>query len=663
MFKKNLQKVLVALSLLDKAKSSSLSKDDWTKIQDSYKETFGRDFYTDANEDSEEAAKAKAYDYAMAVITSVSKDTDEDKESEDNAEGKESEDDDEGKDKDSKKTKSKTEILGDSIAKLLTSNKNLGEQVKALSSKATPDNPLESQKAVISCMQGFHTPKHAFGIEHSMFSTEKRWNKILVHGKNVSLQSDPDDDTFEAFQKEVKSYGREISSRMQSLEKNGLLNVKSLNTDGSIDYSGLIDAGLGAQFLVRRQDALIARIISLPNVFDVFPLRSNVQDGDLITNAFFGEFSQGYQEGELSKGGMDLLPEKAKVHDVMFKTLFKSMKWIETQYIGYLNTAGSDPVKWQMIEWMILNIATVLNNERNVRTVMGYRIDPETGVNGHFLNASTGVIHRMISYIENNQVLPLDDVDYSNYTVASMVSVAEAFTEEVNQLLPNLLGKAIYMNLKHRPWYLQSYRTTYGKDMDFTGPDQMKLMNFDLPIVWVPNMGNLKFMWITDIGNIQSLENVIGEMYNTYFERRLESVWAFSTWKEGTAAAYAGKPYPTKAALEAAGRTDQAIFINLPVTVLEKDATTLDGKANIWFKTQANTADLEAENLTITDITNPIEGMVYKIEVGSADNPQHIAKEGKFSKITEAWEPTDVGEWIKVIYDKKTSKFIEVARS
>lgn len=659
MFKKNFEKILKALGLMDKAKSKTLSKEDWTRIQASYKETFGSDFYADANADSNDAEKVKAYDYAMSVISSAEVDTDEEDEEEDEEEAPESEEEQEEEEGNDKKKKN----LGKKIEKIVNTNKKLASKVKNLSSKALPDNPIEAKKGAIVGLGGFHTPKFAFGIEHPIYAAEKRWNQILMHGKNISLKSDPDTEIFEDFQKEFKSYAKDLSKRMQSLHTNGLLNVKSLNTDGSIDYSGLEDAGLGTQFLVRRQDALIARIIALPTVFGVFPLRSNVQDGDLITNAFFGEFSQAYQEGEISKGGMDLVPEKAKVHDVMFKTLFKSMKWIETQYIGYLNTAGSDPVKWNMIEWMVLNIATVLNNERNMRTVLGCRVEPTSGVAGHYLHSSTGVIHRLLSYIEKFQVLPFDDSDYATYSATTMCSVAEAFAEEVNQVLPNLLGKAIYMNEKHRPWYLQSYRTTYGKDLDFAGPNDMKLMNYDLPIKWVPNMGNMKFMWITEVGNIQALENVPGEMFNTYFERRLENVWGFSTWKEGTAAAYAGKEYATAAALAAAGRKDQVIFINKPVTVLAKDATTADGSKNFWFVTQANTADVAPANLEITDITNPEEGVVYKIEIGSADNPQHIMKALKFSLITDDWEPTAVGEWIKFIYRKSDGKFLEVARS
>ena len=48
------------------------------------------------------------------------------------------------------------------------------------------------------------------------------------------------------------------------------------------------------------------------------------------------------------------------------------MKEIERQYIGYLNTDGSDPIKWSMIEWQLLNIYTALVNEQNERRIFGH---------------------------------------------------------------------------------------------------------------------------------------------------------------------------------------------------------------------------------------------------------------------------------------------------
>ncbi|MFR1239674.1 MAG: hypothetical protein ACLSDJ_00410 [Butyricimonas faecihominis] len=56
------------------------------------------------------------------------------------------------------------------------------------------------------------------------------------------------------------------------------------------------------------------------------------------------------------KGEFELKPEIGYVDDAMMKTIFKSMKWLERQYIGYLNTNGSDPVKWNMISGRCLKL-------------------------------------------------------------------------------------------------------------------------------------------------------------------------------------------------------------------------------------------------------------------------------------------------------------------
>jgi len=405
---------------------------------------------------------------------------------------------------------------------------------------------------------------------------------------------------------------------------------------------------------------LIARILELPNVFAVFPLRSNVQDKDLITNAFFGEFSQSYQEGEISKGGARLEPETAQVNDVMFKYLFRSMKWIETQYIGYLNTNGSDPVKWSMIEWMVLQIATVLRNEQNVRYVQGCRVKPIEGKNSHFLNASTGIIHRLLSYVEERKVLPFDDAAYTAFTVTQMCDMVIDFVGEVHAVLPNLLNKALYISDRYRPTYQMSYRKKYGEHADFTGENLKKVPNYDIPIIWVPNMGMSKLMWITDVGNMQCLEFKPGEMYNIRFEQRLENVWGYSVWKEGSAAAFSGPQHKSLEDLKAANRREQVIFMNWPATKLEADADKVNGEENFMFTTVENTG-----TVPITDITKAQPGVVYRIEVGSEANPQTVLKAGKFSEIAEDWKPTKVGQWIKLLWDANlgdSGKFREVAR-
>jgi len=649
MFKKQLMKVLTTLKLVDKAKAKTLSADDIANIATAYKEEYGEEIEEDAKKFKNESEKAAAFDRLKSQIEGI------DLSASDNSdEGNDTDDTDISEQSDN--TEGKVSVTEKKVQKIIVSNKNLKAQVDTMKNKALPDAPEAAGKTALIGFGGPHTDTHCFGIDHPFFAAEKRWNKITIHGRAFAALNDASEKDYEDFKSEVKAYGLRVSARMQELHGQGLLNKEILASEGSIDYSNLKLAGLGEQYLVRREDALISRILALPNVFDVFPRRSNIQDGELITNAFFGEFSQAYQSGERSKGGMSLAPEKAKVHDVMFKYLIPSFKWIETSYLGYKNTSGSDSIKWNQIEWMLLEIAKVLQNEQNRRYVQGCRVEPVAGANSHYLYASTGVIHRLISYIENFQTLPYDVDILNTYNQTNIGDMLEAFADEVSEVVDSFAGKAIYVNEKHKPWYKAWYRKQYGKDIDFAG-EQMKLLNHDLPIIFVPNMGTSMFVWITEIGNMQTLENIVGEMYNTKFQQNLESVWAWALWKEGTSAAYAGKKFATLAALVANGRKDQAIFINYPVTLLAADATTCDATKNFLFKTIANTVAT-----AITDITDAQEGIVYKIEIGSAANGTTIAKAGKFSELSEAFTAGTVGSWIKLIYDKTTGKFKDIER-
>lgn len=630
-FKKVFNAIMSELGLIDKGKAKTLTDDDWSNIAQSYKEKTGNDFYADANMPEEDRQRIDAHNTALQMLEEGEKQpaTEDTEAPEDNPKPEAS--------------------LTTHVAKIKQQVKDQQVIIQKLSQDPEPDTTKQVKISVMG-LGGTHTPSYAFGIEHPMFSAKNRWNQVAMR---QNLNTDPTEEDAEAFKLEVKNFGKKVCARMQELHHMGALNKQAIQ---QIDYTHLTDAGLGEQYVVRRTDALIARIVDLPSVFPIFPLRSYIQDQELITNAFFDEYSQAYQEGEISKGGAELVPEKARVDDAMFKHLFKSMKWIERQYIGYVNTNGSDPTKWGMIEWMILNVSTVLNNERNVRAIRGCRVEPEKGKNGHFLNTSTGVVYRLLTYIEDFKILPFADDNLSDYNATNMVDVIENFVEETHACLESFMNKALYLNEKHKPWYKQSFRKKYGEQTDFS--DGVKVMNYDIDIVWVPNMGSSKLIFIQDRGNIQCLENIPGEMFGMRFEQRLESVWAYSVWKEGTGAAYSGKKFDTLAELEADKRKNQVIFINKPVKTLTGNATTADASENIWFVTSPNT-----QATVLTDITGADSGVVYKIEIGSATNATSIAKSGKFADLKTIWNPTKVGAWIKVLYDKETDKFKEVDRS
>ena len=535
------------------------------------------------------------------------------------------------------------------VSSIKASIDEMKKTINALGNQAQPEQPEATVTETIR-ISGPHTATHAFGVQHEMFSADKRWNKIAMTGTIPSAATSKDE---AAFQDAFADYAESLARRYAMLASTGMLEqVKADN----MDYSLIKDEELGTRYFLRRQDALIARIASFPSIAAIFPMRSNIQDGDVLTNVLFEELSQAYQEGKVSKGHISFVPEKAQVHDVMFKYLFKSMKWIETSYLGYLNTSGSDPIKWSMIEWLVLEIAKKLSAERIERQVLGHRVEPVKDKKMPSNFGATGIVHRLFSYFDDRKVLPFRDAALATYTADNIGDVLTAFMDRLSEVVKNPAEYTVYVNAKHMPWFKAWYKENYGQLANFSGVE-FAVPNHENPIVFVPAMGNLPFIFATIPGNIQPLENVPGEAYKVGFQRDLESVWAFSYWKDGAGATFSGVPRKTLAELEAADYADQIIFMNWPAVDLAAGATTANAKDGIIFRTGANTGAT-----TLTDIENAREGVIYRIEIGTAANATKIAKSGKFSEISAAWSPTAAGEYIKLYYDAETQKFHDVAR-
>jgi len=543
-------------------------------------------------------------------------------------------------------------------AKILGAIGDLKETIKTMGAQSQGAQPEATVVAPVN-VTGLHTKEAAFGINHPLFSTAKRYNKILVEGKITGEPSQEDRNALEA---DVIAYAEGLKNRFVELKEAGLLTAIR---QGSVDISSLSsDTEIGTRQFTIRRDMVIARIVSLPSLADIFPTVSNVQSGQVITNVLLSEVSQSYQAGRVFKGGAEFLPEKAIVDKAMAKVLFEDMSALETSYLNYLNREGSDPVKWTLIEWIILKIATKINNERLVRSIVGCRVEPVSGTASPANFASTGVLWRLISLFEEKKLLPFDDSALADYSASDFGDVVIAFVEKIMTIQPEL-GKTmtIYLNATHAPMYRKWYRSTFGKDMDFEGEEKNKVPYHDNVIKWVPNMGNLKFMFATIDGNIELLQNVPGEEYNVKFERQLEEVLAYSYWKEGASVGYAGKAFASLANLIANACEGQYVFMNWPVIEIDADETTPSVKdvsgADLGFllKTGANT-----KATAITDILGAKAGVVYRIECGSTTNATNIAKSGKFSEISAAWQPSAVGQYLKVYYNPDDSKFIEVDR-
>lgn len=556
-----------------------------------------------------------------------------------------------------------------SAQEIIAAIDRVGERFMRMAQQPVPEgsqeNPGNSGKAGISGQPGSPRLSHGtylFGIPHEIFSMEHRWNRIAANPRAARSMADPSDDEVRSFYRSVHSYSRSLQQRYAYLQQNAMLNADLLATgEFSNDYDGVTNAGLGNQYVIRRQDALIARVLKKRQLTQWFPVRYGVQDRDLLFNAYFGELSQAYQKGEIYKGDLKIENEMGYVDDAMIKMQFGPMKELERMYIAYLNRDGSDPMKWSMIEYCILNELETAQVEQNKRRIRGIYVKPEAGVAGSYLNAGTGLVYTLLRYIHEYSIKPHDDEDYRSYTSATMLEAVQAFVADVTTSLSedmDLSQHVLYLNERHKPWWIKNIRDTYHLDQDFTGPDSLanRVPDTDIRIIWLPYLGSLPLMLLDVPGNLQFIEYIPGEMLAVKMEEQMEMVRAWSTWKEGCGAAFTGRKFATKAAMDANAYEWQQIFINLPAYTVEADKTTIDGANGFWQLTPNNTAAK-----ALTDITNAKEGVAYCIECAGTTNATTIAKSGKFANLTAAYTPTAVGDYIMVILGSD-GKFRELER-
>ena len=640
------------MKLLDKAKANQLTDEEWKQIVDSYQKEYQSTLQDDLAADMAAHAATNTpitqeqMDQVQGILDSIV-----------NPSQNATQD---GEEKPVVQT-TQTPATGTDIVQLAQAVQGL---VNTMQNSATEDRPIQTVTATTASFTGpADRTKFLFGIENSMFSMTDRWNRIAANPAAAASFGAWDEDTEGAsFRKQAVAFSRSLQKRYAYLHANGMLDAKKLAAgEFGTNYEGVNTAGVGNQFVVLRQDALIARVLTKRDLTQYFPVRYGIQDHDLVFNAFFSEVSQAYQQGEIWKGDMKLENEMGHVDDAMIKLKFGPMKELERMYIGYLNKEGSDPIKWNMIEFCILNSLETAQVEQNKRRMRGIYVKPETGVAGSYLNASTGVIYTLLRYIHEFKILPHDDEAYRGYTDADMLDAVQDFVADIITSCTedmDIDNHVLYLNKTHQPWWIKNVRAKYGKDIDFTGPDSYKYVvpDTNVHIIWLPYLGQLPLMFMDVPGNIQFLEYVPGEMLSIKVKEDMELVKAWSTWKEGCSASFTGRRFDSLDKLKANNYEWQQIFMNKPAVDMEADATTVDASKGFWQITVANTAAK-----AITDITNAKAGVAYIIECGSTENATTIAKAGKFADITEAYTPTKVGDYIMLILNSK-GNFLELER-
>ncbi len=655
-FKAKLNKVLEKLGFVKKFENKSLTAEEYKTLCEEYQKEYQSTLMDDLaaeNSAAEQAEHQKQINELYAIVSKANKSKDDDPDGDGGGEG-----DDDG---DGKKNENSQQNV--SFERLSAAVNTLAENMVKMANSTADDKPAAHVTAPSIPINGFETNvNYLFGIEHSMFDMKKRWNRIVANPE-VALSSKPDEETDgKAFRSEAMAFARSLQERYKYHQvRNELGNVKALASGQfATNYSGVDNAGLGDQFVILRQDALIARILELRNLTEFFPVRYGVQDRDILFNAFFDEVSQGYQEGEIYKGGMQLENEMGYVDDAMIKVKFGPMKELERKYIAYLNKEGSDPIKWSMVEFCLLNLLKKAQDEQNQRRMRGIYVKPETGQTSSYLNAGTGIWYTLLRYIHDYSIKPFANKSYNTYTSANMLDAVKEFITDVKTHLSEGMtidNHVLYLNENHIDWWLANCRETYGKDQDFTGPNGYKnrVPDSTIQIKWLPYEGKSCWMFMDVPGNIQFVENLPGEMFAVKMEEQMEMVRAWSTWKEGCGAAFTGRKFDNKADMDANDYEFQQIFTNLPATVIGAE---VNGANGFWQITDATTTATAIE-----DITNAKAGVAYCIEIGEDDTKHQltIGKSDKFANITAAWTPSQVGDYIMVILGKD-EKFRELER-
>ena len=646
-FREKLGKVLQLLKLSDKAKAKELTPEDIAAIATSYQKEFQANLREDMDADSNQQMSQEEMNQLQSLLAGIVP----------SAVGS-----DEPTDNDATQSEATPEGILELARSVARQNGELQTLVRTMAGQTAEDNAA----AVVTTITTMRingpgtTAKHLFGIEVPMFDMSKRWNKIAENPDYSSTKIEEGEE--KAFFQEVATFSKSLAQRYEYLNKNHLLDpVKLAAGEFSTDFVGVDDAKVGDQYVIRRQDALIAHVLKARDLTQFFPIRYGIQDHDLVFNTFFEEVSQGWQEGEVWKGGMKLENEMGHVDDAMIKMKFGPMKKLERMYIGYLNKEGSDPIKWSLIEYCIVNSLETAQVEQNKRRIRGIYATPEKGVPSHFLNASTGIIYTLIRYIHENKILLHDDKAYRAYTKETMVDAVKEFVADIIEKCTedmDLDQHVIYLNSLHQTWWKEGCRAKYGKDLDFTGPDSYLniVPDTSLHIKWLPYLGQSCLMFLDIPGNLQFLEYIPGEMMAFKAKDDMEMVKCWSTWKEGTAAAFLGRRFKTRDELVENNYEWQQIFMNKPSVDVNADATTVDAKKGFWQVTSENT-----KATVITDITNAKAGVGYLIECGSTTNASTIAKTGKFADITAAYTPTKVGDYILVLLNSK-GNFRELER-
>ncbi|HLP03840.1 MAG TPA: hypothetical protein VK152_00285 [Paludibacter sp.] len=480
------------------------------------------------------------------------------------------------------------------------------------------------------------------------------------HASTVNTEFNAmDDRQLGGLQGEHYSLNRPYNQRARAalLAKQGLQIAVPMAS--STDFAQL-QADLGDFYRQGQDKAIASMVAALKSVSDIFPTEYGIIDREVITNLFMGEFSQSDNSGsdfsKVVKGKYEIQPEEVRMYDVMLAHEFKDLKKLEKSWIAKIVGDGSSSIKMSFIQYLLLETAKVLVNEKNRRAVQGRRKEPTVDVPGLAMEASNGVYAYIDEKILNNQIKTFE---LGEVTAANIGEKVKLGTSMIPQELIDTGMIALYMPTNMITEYHEYNETHYGLNQDYK-PDMMVVKQYpQVKIIPVPNPGSHRRLIWTFEGNLKTLENVAGEMLNFRVIVKEWSVSVISQWKEGFGAPLVGKKWARKQDMDYLHQfvfcsdkdLSSSTFMNM-----EQDTTTPSALFHSSLVSVPNTA-----LKTITDIKDVAVGQTVKLKCGSDAYGIKIANTGNFSLLASAWEP-GIGDVITMV-KRADGKFIELSRA
>lgn len=452
-----------------------------------------------------------------------------------------------------------------------------------------------------------------------------------------------------------------------------MLPVAMANT---VDYKSLQE-DLGAFYRTRWTDRLQSFLVELPTITKIFPTESGHQDLDTLTNLWLGEFSQADNSAKsdfskVTKGSYEFGTETLRMYGVMFAHTFKSLKELEKSWIGYLNREGSNPVKLSFIEYLLVETAKALHNERELRYINGVRKDPDPDVPGRAMEAADGIYEFLRKRVEGHidftpnggtsgkTVYQIKPFALPRITAANIGEVFYQGTSMIPSQFRDTGTIRLYIPSWMLPLYHKYNEAHYGQNIDYKAGITYVKEFPAVQIITLPNADNHHRIFWTIDGNIKTFDHVAGEMLRFTLEQRNWSVDVWSNWKESIQAQAVGYKYTDPNLMDGSRQLIWCNDYDRPDTYFMESEPDKNPSALLHSSivTVANTSQLD-----ITDIADAQVGHLIQLKcgVGGDEAGVKISKSGKFDLISEAWTP-NAGDVI-VLMKRADGKFIEVSRT